>query len=116
MATDPAPPNPDPIAAPIRPGFTPDQLLPLLGEVGHYRLLGLLLDGAPHTATELGRAIGKSRMATSKHLATLRTAGFVEPCAFPQDRRSTGFRLVPAFVPAPGAPRELDFGWCVLRF
>jgi DNA-binding transcriptional ArsR family regulator len=108
--TDPAAPRP------LRPRFTPDQLLPVIGEPARYRMLNILLDGKPHSPTELGRVVGKSRMAASKHLVWLRTAGLIEPCANRSDRRTTCFRLVPEFVPAPGAPRALDFGWLVLRF
>jgi DNA-binding transcriptional ArsR family regulator len=123
MPADPSPsdprpaPQPEPAApVPLRPRFTPDQLLPVLGDPARYRMLGLLLDGAPHSPTELGRLVGKSRMSASKHLAWLRIAGLIEPCANRSDRRTTCFRLIPEFTPAPGAPRTLDFGWCLLRY
>ena len=116
MDSEPLPPVPNPVPAPLRPGYTPEQLLPIIGESNRYRLLGILIDGAPHSAAELGRTLNKGQAATSKHLASLRAAGIIELCDHARDRRTTCYRMVRAFVPAEGAPRELDFGWCVLRF
>ena len=115
-ATPPATP-PDSAPTPLRVPFTPEQLLPVIGEPLRFRILAILIDGNGHSATELGRAIGKGREATAKHCATLRTAGLVEICDNRADRRTTCYRLAAPFRPAaPGAPRELDFGWCLLRF
>ena len=116
MDTNIPSPEPTPPAGPVRPGFTPEHLLPVLAEPNRYRLLEQFMDGTPHSAADLARTLGRGRMATSKHLACLRTAGLIEQCAHTRDRRTTCYRLVPAFVPPSGAPRVLDFGWCVLRF
>ncbi len=116
MDPDPTPPPATSPAAPARSGFTPEHLLPVIAEPHRFRLLEILLDGAPHSAAELGRTTGRGRMATSKHLACLRTAGLIEHCAHSRDRRTTSYRLAPALLPPPGTPRTLDFGWCLLRF
>lgn len=116
MDTDPTPPPPPAPVRPVRPGFTPEHLLPVIAEPNRYRLLEILLDGAPHSAAELARTLGKGRMAISKHLACLRTAGLIELCAHSHDRRTTCYRLAPFLVPPPGTPCNLDFGWCLLRF
>ena len=52
-----------------------DDVFDALGDPTRRRILGLLTQAGPSTATQLGEQLGISRQAAAKHLEQLRAAG-----------------------------------------
>lgn len=83
-------------SAPVRPSSAGDPLDPSsLKALAHplrLRLLGLLREYGPATATELGRRLGESSGSTSYHLRQLARYGFVTDAPDRSSRRERAWR------------------------
>jgi hypothetical protein len=86
------------------------RLMAALDNECRWQILRTLIAGEPIGATELGQIVGCTSASASKHCQILIAAGI---CI-----RGRGFlyRITPRFQPAPGTPRVLDFGHCLVRF
>jgi DNA-binding transcriptional ArsR family regulator len=97
----------------------PDQNLiyAALGDPVRHRILQILADGTPHTATHLAPGVARCLDATLKHLAALRDAGLVLTQPNPADSRRQLYTLPPTVkvTKTEIGMRELDFGCCVMR-
>lgn len=69
-----------------------DDVFDALGDPTRRRILGLLTQGGPSTATALGQHLGISRQAAAKHLEQLRAAGLTTVA---RDGRESHHQVVP---------------------
>lgn len=73
--------------APRRAPKVDDRLWSALGDPTRRRLLDLLLDDGPNTATSLGTQLPVTRQAIAKHVAVLERAGLVRAAVVGRERR-----------------------------
>lgn len=73
--------------APRRAPEVDDRLWSALGDPTRRRLLDLLLDDGPNTATSLGTQLPVTRQAIAKHVAVLERAGLVRAAVVGRERR-----------------------------
>lgn len=93
-----------------------DTVFAALGERARRRILVVLSDGKPRTATALAGAAGKRLDATLKHLLALRRAGLIVADQDKADGRRQVYTLAPfAKVAETPEGRTMDFGYCLLR-
>ena len=99
-----------PASVPANPPLIPrKKLMAALGSESRWTIIQALAMGEPIGASELGTIIGCTCTAASKHCAILIDAGIIT------QGRGRLYRIVPQFLPKPGAPRVLDFGHCLIR-
>ena len=104
--TDSTPTTPAPTNPPL---ITRKKLMAALGSDTRWTIIQSLAWGDPIGASELGTITGCTCTAASKHCAVLINAGIVTR------GRGRLYRIVPQYLPKPGAPRVLDFGHCLIR-
>ncbi|MBK8090840.1 MAG: winged helix-turn-helix transcriptional regulator [Verrucomicrobiaceae bacterium] len=94
-----------------------DVVFALLADPVRRRILELLADGQPHTASTCAKAVGKRLDAALKHLVALRDAAVVASTPDPSDARRQRYTLRPETVvrTSENGQREMDFGCAVLR-
>ena len=109
--------TPAPAPAAEAPGWDADLVFAALGDPVRRRILQVLADGKPRTATQLKGAANRRLDATLKHLVVLRKSGLVVAQDNPADGRRQLYTLTPMVkvTPTPAGGRELDFGPCVVR-
>src|SRR5437867_3961459 len=98
--------SPSPASLPLIPC---DVLMSALYSPSRWKILKALCEGEPLGAGELAPIAGCKPSAASKHMRVLVEAGI---CV---QGRGRLYRIAPRFQPAPGAPRVLDFGHCLIR-
>lgn len=94
-----------------------DVVFALLADPVRRRILELLADRQPRTASTCAQAVGKRLDAALKHLVALRDAAVVSSEPDPVDSRRQLYTLKPDIdvrISAQGQ-REMDFGCAVLR-
>ncbi len=94
-----------------------DAIFALLADPVRRRILELLADGQPHTASGCAKQVSRRLDAALKHLIALRNAGVVTTQADPVDSRRQLYTLVPTIpVQRTAAGRvEIDFDCCLVR-
>lgn len=94
-----------------------DLLFAALGDPVRRRILLVLSDGKPRTATELKGSANRKPDATLKHLVALRAGKLIVAQKNPEDGRRLPYTLAPAAQVRQTADghREVDFGPCVVR-
>lgn len=83
----------------------------MLGNPHRWRMLQILADGRPRTATEVAHLLHRDFDGVSKHLRLMCQVGVLD-WRVGDDRRLTYFSLPAAFRQTPGL---LDFGVCTAR-
>lgn len=99
-------------------GQSRDLIFALLADPVRRRLLELLSDGHPHTATSCARHVQRRLDAALKHLIALREARVITTRPDPEDSRRQLYTLaehIPVRKSESGQV-EMDFGCCLLRF
>jgi len=94
-----------------------DLIFALLADPVRRRLLELLADGNPHTATSCARHVRRRLDAALKHLIALREAHVITTRPDPVDSRRQLYTLA-EHIPvqkSDAGPVEMDFGCCLLR-
>ena len=86
-----------------------ENLLSAIANPVRWRLLGLLADGRAWAVIDLGKRLGQSRSAVSKHVILLKKAGLVV--------QGPGrlYELAPGLKPGDGS-RDIRLGHCTLHF
>ena len=94
-----------------------DVLFALLADPVRRRILELLADGKPHTASGAARHVSRRLDAALKHLIVLREAGVAISQPDPADSRRQLYTLSPQVQVRrnDAGAVEMDFGCCVLR-
>jgi DNA-binding transcriptional ArsR family regulator len=94
-----------------------DVLFALLADPVRQRILELLADGKPHTASGTARHVRRRLDAALKHLIALREAGVALTQPDPVDSRRQLYTLAPQFpVHRSETGRvEVDLGCCLVR-
>jgi DNA-binding transcriptional ArsR family regulator len=97
--------------------WTADKLFAALGDPVRRRILLILSDGKPRTASELKISAKRELDATLKHLVALRAGGLVVRQKNAADGRRQLYTLAPGATARSTAAggREIDFGPCVVR-
>lgn len=94
-----------------------DVVFALLADPVRRRILELLADGKPHTASSTAQHVRRRLDAALKHLIALREAGVISTRPDPADSRRQLYTLDPA-IPvrrSETGPLEVDFGCCLVR-
>lgn len=104
-------------AAAQSPRWNADLVFAALGDPVRRRILQVLADGKPRTATDLKGSARRRLDATLKHLVALRAGGLVVTQANPVDGRRQLYTLSPHVTVMRNAAGgiEMDFGLCVVR-
>ena len=111
----------DPVPAPLpavpASAVNADLIYAALGDPRRRRILQVLADGQPRTATQLAPVVGKRLDATLKHLVALRKAGLLLMAPDQNDARRQAYALTPhvAVTGTAADGWELDFGCCLVR-
>lgn len=94
-----------------------DVLFALLADPVRRRILELLADGKPHTASGAARHVRRRLDAALKHLIALREAGVAISQPDPVDSRRQLYTLAPHFPMqrSETGPVEVDLGCCLVR-
>jgi DNA-binding transcriptional ArsR family regulator len=98
-------------------GQSRDLIFALLADPVRRRLLELLSDGHPHTATSCARHVQRRLDAALKHLIALREALVITTRPDTEDSRRQLYTLA-EHIPvqkSESGPVEMDFGCCLLR-
>jgi DNA-binding transcriptional ArsR family regulator len=106
-----------PAAANDSAGQRRDLIFALLADPVRRRILELLSDGKPHSATSCARHVRRRLDAALKHLIALREARVITTRADPVDCRRQLYTLseqIPVRKSESGTV-EMDFGCCLLR-
>ena len=106
-----------PVAVNDPAGQSRDLVFALLADPVRRRILELLSDGKPHTATSCARHVQRRLDAALKHLIALREASVITTRPDPVDSRRQLYTLAP-HIPvqkSESGPVEMDFGYCLLR-
>ena len=85
-------------------------LMYVLSSPVRWTILRELSLGEPLVCGDIAAITGMKSSSISKQFNQLVAAGIVE------QGRGRSYKLVKPYRPAPGAPKVLDFGHCVLRF
>jgi hypothetical protein len=95
-----------------------DTVFSALADPARRRILIGLADGVPRTATAVTAFSGRRFDATLKHLAAMKTAGFLVTAPDATDRRRQAYSLAPGIIVAtgPDGRKTMDFGYCLVRF
>jgi predicted transcriptional regulator len=103
-------------ASPKTVRWNQDRVFAVLGDPVRRRLLLSLARSGAQTGVELKTAASRRLDATLKHLAEMRSAGFVVTAENPKDGRRLLYSLSPS-VPVENTPTGtvVDFGFCLLR-
>ena len=94
-----------------------DVIFALLADPVRRRVLEMLADGQPHTATSSARHVGRRLDAVLKHLIALRDAGLVTTRPDPADSRRQLYTLA-SHLPVrknEAGQTEIEFGCCLVR-
>ena len=93
---------------PNKPVFSRDAVMLALDSPIRWKIIQMLCD-EPMGASAIAKVVGGDSSSVAKHMRILMNAGI---CIH---GKGSFHRISPHFQPAPGAPRVLDFGHCIIR-